>query len=43
MTKPLLDSVVVEDGQGNRGLADSASANESDWGKLLGEIDYLLD
>jgi len=43
MTKLLLDPVVVEDGQGNRGLADSANTNQSDWSKLFGEIDYLLD
>jgi len=43
MTKPLLDPVVVEDGQGNRGLTDSASTDESDRGELLGQIDYLLD
>ena len=43
MTKPLLDPVVVEDGQGDRGLADPASTDESDWSELLGQIDYLLD
>ena len=43
LAKPLLDPVVVEDRQGNRGLADSPSTNQGDRGKLLGEIDYLLD
>ena len=43
MAKPLLDPVVVEDSQGDRGLSDSASTNESDWDKVLGEVDYLLD
>ena len=43
VTKPLLDPVMVEDGQGDGGFADSPSTNESDWSKLLGEIDYLLD
>jgi len=43
MTKPLLDPVVVEDGQSDRGFADSANTNQSDRGKLLGEIDYLLN
>ena len=43
IAKPLLDLVVVEDGQGNGGLADSTSADESDRSELLGEIDYLLD
>ena len=43
MTKPLLDSIVVENCQGDRRLADSASTNESDWNKVLNEIDHLLD
>jgi len=43
MTKSLLDPVVVEDGYGDRGLADPASTDESDWSEVLGKIDYLLD
>ena len=43
IAKPPLDSIVVENSQGNRGLADSASADESDWNEVLGEIDYLPD
>ena len=43
IAKPLLDSIVVEDGEGNGSLANSASADESDWKKLFGEIDHLLD
>ena len=43
VTKPLLDPVVLENGQCDRGLANSTSTDESDWSKLLGEIDYLLD
>jgi len=43
MTKPLFDPVVVENGQCDRGLADSTSTDESDWGGLLSKIDYLLD
>ena len=43
MAKPLLDSIVVEDGQGDRSLADSPSTDESDWSTVLSEIDYLLD
>ena len=31
VTKPLLDPAVMEDSQGDGGLADSARANESDW------------
>ena len=43
MTKPLLDPIVVEKGQSDGGLPDSASTDESDWSKVLGEIDYFLD
>ena len=43
MSKPLLDSIVVEDSQGDRGLADPASTDQSDWCELLGQIDNLLD
>jgi len=31
IAKPLLDPIVVENGQGDRGLPNSARANESDW------------
>jgi hypothetical protein len=43
VAKPLLDPIVVENGQGDRRLPDSASTNQGDWNKVLGEIDYLLD
>ena len=43
VTEPLLDPVVVENGQGDRGLADSASTDEGDWGEVLSEIDNRLD
>ena len=43
MAKPLLDPIVVEDGQGDRRLADSASTNEGDWSEVLSEINDLLD
>jgi len=43
MAKPLPDPIVVENGQGDGGLSDSASTDESDWDEVLGEIDYLLD
>ena len=43
IAKPLLDPIVVEDGQGDGCLADSAGTNESDWSEVLSEIDYLLD
>ena len=34
---------MVENGEGDGGLADSTRANESDWNEVFGEIDYLLD
>jgi len=43
VAKPLFDPIVMENSQGDRGLADSARANESDWDEVLGEIDNLLD
>jgi hypothetical protein len=43
VAKPLLDPIVVENGQGDRRLPDSASTNECDWNKVFSEIDYLLD
>jgi len=43
VAKPLLDPIVVEDGQGDGCLADSASTDEGDWSEVLSEIDYLLD
>ena len=43
VTKPLLDPIVVEDGQGDGRLADSSGTNEGDWNEVLGETGYLLD
>jgi len=43
ITKPFLDPSVVENSQGDRGLADSPRADESNRNEVLGEIDYLLD
>ena len=43
VAKPLLDSIVVEDSEGDGGLSNSARAYECDWNEVLGEIDYLLD
>ena len=43
VSEPLLDPVVVENGQGNGRLADSSGTNEGDWNEVLGEIDDLLD
>jgi hypothetical protein len=43
VAKPLLDPIVVENGQGDRCLPDSASTNECNWNKVFSEIDYLLD
>ena len=43
MAKPSLDSIMVEDRQGDGRLANSPGADESDRSKVLGEIDYLFD
>jgi hypothetical protein len=43
VTEPLLDPIVVENGQSDGRLADSASADEGDRNKVLSEIDNLLD
>ena len=42
IVESLLDAVVVEDGQGDGGLADSAGANESDWSEMFCEANDLL-
>ena len=41
--KPLLDPIVMENGQCDGGLADTAGADESNWAKVLSKIDCLLD
>jgi len=43
ITKSLLDLIVVDNSQGDGGLANSASTDESNWNQVLSEIDYLLD
>ena len=43
VSKPLLDAVVMEDGEGDRCLPDPSWANESEWGEVLGEVDDLLN
>ena len=43
IAKSLLDTIVVKNSQGDGGLPNPASANESDRNKVLSEIDYLLD
>ena len=43
VAKPLFDSIVVEDSEGDGCLSNPARADESDWNEVLGEIDYLLD
>ena len=43
VAESLLDSTVVEDGQSNRGLPNTAGADESNWVKVFCEINCLLD
>ena len=43
VAKLLLDSIVVENGQGNGGLSNTTSADESNWAEVPSETYYLLD
>ena len=43
VAKPLLDAIVVEDGQSDGSLADSTGTNEGDWSKLFCKADNFLD
>jgi hypothetical protein len=43
VTKPLLDAIVVEDGQGDGSFPNPASADESDGSELFRETDDLFD
>ena len=43
VAKPLLDSIVVENGQGDRGLPNPARPDETDWPKIFYETNCLLD
>ena len=43
VSKPLLDAVVVEDGQSNGGFPDPSWTDESDWSKAFREVDDLLN
>jgi len=43
VAKPPLDPIMVENGKGDGRLANPPSADESDWSKILGEIDYFLN
>jgi hypothetical protein len=43
VTKSLLDAVVVEDSEGDGGLADSAGADESDGSEAFCKTNDLLD
>ena len=43
VAESLLDLIVVEDGQGDAGLPDPSSTDQSDWAEALSEIDQLPD
>ena len=43
ISKPFLDVIVVEDGQGNGRLPDPPWTDKSDWGQVFCKADYLLD
>jgi hypothetical protein len=43
LAEPLLDAMVMKDGQGDGCLPDPASADESDWSQVFHETDDPLD
>ena len=43
VAEAFLDSIVVENGQGNAGFPDPSSTDESDRKKTLSQIDQLPD
>ena len=43
MAKPLLDPIIVENGQSDGHLSNSTSANECDRGEVLSETNNLLN
>jgi hypothetical protein len=43
LAKPLLDAMVMKNGQSDGCLAHSASSDESDWSQVFGETDDPLD
>ena len=43
VTEPLLNPVVVEDGEGSRCFSDSTCTDEGDWGEVFGQTDDTLD
>ena len=43
ITKPVLDAIVVEDGESDRGFSNTPCANESNGFEVLCETNDLLD
>ena len=43
LAEPLLDALVVENGQSDRCLSDSSRTDECNWSQILGETDDPLD
>ena len=43
LAKPLLDAMVMKNGQSDRCLADSANTDESDWSQVFGETNDPLN
>jgi len=42
VAEPLLDATIVEDGESDRCLADSASTNKSKWSEVFCQFHKLL-
>jgi len=43
ITEPLLDTIVMENGESDGYLADSTDTNESDWNEVLGQTNDPLN
>ena len=43
LAEPLLDAMVMKNGQSDGCLSDSTRTDESNWGQILGETDDPLD
>ena len=43
VAESLPDAIIVEDGQGDRSLANPAGTDESDWSEMFCETNDLLD
>ena len=43
MSKSFLDPIVAQNGKGDTGFPDPSSTDESNWTKVFGDLDNLLN